>query len=154
MARKIVPFSMWKGLSADYLRTCQHIPVPPGWTIEELLDPNAWAHHISKFHRNDLVEFVAEDGAFDVTARVVDVRDGQVFFRVLLKWTDEASAKAAESTDAAASEEPPEGYKVDRTPRTGWRAVRLVDGREVGRHYADRSEAIAAALDHSKAIAA
>jgi hypothetical protein len=150
MARKVIPFTMWKGLRAEFLRANHLIPVPPGWTLDELLDPNAWVHHIGKFSKFDLVEFVEENGAFDVIARVVRVENGQVFFRVLTKVVDSVVVADMQAAAAKTAEDVPEGYKVDRTPRTGWRVTRIADGREIGRNYANRSEAILAATEHAK----
>jgi hypothetical protein len=112
------------------------------------LDPGAWAHHLHHFKKHDLIEFEEEHGAYDMLVRVTEVGNGLIKFRIL-RCIEDAVAVSDAKPLPPTQDKTPEGYKVDRTPRTGWRAVRIVDGIEVGRHYANRDEAISAAREHA-----
>lgn len=130
--------------SADYLRTFHHIEVAEDVTIEDILTAGFWRHHSAKLRKGDLIDVLHQSGKFDITIRVVDVGNGFANVRLLRKWVDEAVAKAEDEAG-----DTPEGYVVDHTPRTLWRARMKDSAEEIGRNFKTRAEANAAAAAHA-----
>lgn len=136
-------------MSADYARGSHHVRVDPDHTIEDVTTPGYWSHHVDRLHVDDLIDVVSE--RFDLTLRVTGKGKGFVETRVLRKWESEAPAHKLSAEEAAAIESMiPDGYVIDHTPKTLWRA-RLKDGGvEIVRGMKSKAEAIQAAIAHAQ----
>ncbi len=58
--------------SADFARQCFRVTPPAGTTIDEMLEPDYWAHVARRITPHDIVEVVPEDGAFYARLFVVN----------------------------------------------------------------------------------
>lgn len=68
---------------ADYSRSCYFATIPAGVSLSAALSGDYWVHVFKSINVFDLFELVAEDGAFDVVARVVAKAPGMIKFRVI-----------------------------------------------------------------------
>lgn len=135
--------------SADYVRTQHHVKVDPSDTLEEVLTPGYWAHHVDRMREDDLIDVIGE--RFDVTLRVIGKGRGYVETRVLRKWvSEEPEARISDEERARIESMLPDGYVVDHTPKTGWRARLKDGGTEISRHHKSKIEAINAAIAHAQ----
>lgn len=139
--------------AADYVRTAHHVNLDPEATIEDILRPSFWAHHVPRLNVNDVVDVLTTDGGIDIQLRVIEKGIGFVIMRPLRIWLrDEVSAiGGAEPASAPvdALGELPEGYRVDHTPKTSWRVHTKDPSQEVSRNHKSKNEAINAALAHA-----
>lgn len=128
---------------AEYVRKQFHVEVGPDVTIEDVMKPGFWTHHVRKLSKNDIVEVLGS--GFELRLRVLETGIAYAKMRLLSMWKDDAVVKA----DAKASEiEAPEGYVVDHTPHTRWRA-RMTDGTLIIRDQKTKQEAVEAARQHA-----
>lgn len=125
---------------AEYSRRHLYVIAPSGTTLDDVAAPTWLRHYAKSFRKNDLVEIVAEDGSFDVIARVVSVLSGQVRLRPLFAWADNV-APVETRTEGAASA--PDGVSVDFNSKQGWRVVADA-GDVIAKGFATRDEAVAA----------
>ena len=77
-------------VSAEFQRQCLFIKAPVGTKLDDVKDPGWLSHHTRELKPDALLEIVAEDGSFDVTARVFVVAPGYVGLRLLSVWQSEA----------------------------------------------------------------
>lgn len=134
--------------AADYLRTQHHIVVDPDHTLEDVTTPGYWAHHVDKLRVFDLIDVIGE--RFDVTLRVTGKGNGFVETRVLRKWESDApEAKLSDEERARIEASIPDGYVIDHTPKTLWRARLKDGGTEISRGHKSKVEAIQSAVVHS-----
>lgn len=134
--------------AAEYVRTQHHVTIDPGDTLDDVLKPGYWAHHVDRVRVGDLIDAIGE--SFDVTLRVTGKGLGFVETRLLRKWVSDAPESKLTPEEIATLESlMPDGYVVDFTPKTAWRA-RLKDGGvELSRHHKSKAEAINAAIAHA-----
>jgi hypothetical protein len=139
--------------AADFSRTYHHVNVDPEATIEDILRPAFWAHHVPRLGINDLVDVVTADGGIDIQLRVTGKGIGYVEMRPLRIWLrDEGSTTMGDDHASAPVEalgEVPEGYAVGHTPKTGWRVHTKDPSNEVSRNHKSKNEAINAAIAHA-----
>lgn len=130
---------------ADYARKWFHVEVDADVTLEDVRKPGFWMHHVRKLNKNDIIE-VLGDG-WEARLRVIETGLAYVATRLLFSWKDEevAQAPAADEVDV------PDGYVVDHTPRTRWRA-RMVSGEEISRNQPTKQAAADAARAHANKL--
>lgn len=145
---------MTKVDGAEFRRTYRGIEVPPGTTLEDIKRPGYWAHHADKIQKLDLLDIVASDFSLDVQARVIAKKDGLIHLRILRSYQDEAAIAAVApkpaAADAPALPAVPDNYKIDFTPKTGWRVWSKVPSRELVRDRPSKVEAINWAIEHAR----
>ena len=96
---------------ASFARTIYHIEIPRKWSLENVLDPEFWRLQ-TRFKVNDILDLIAEDGTWDVTARVVQAdRGGYLVLRLLRVWRADADAVQSDVTGEA---------HVELVPNSGW----------------------------------
>ncbi|NTF54418.1 hypothetical protein G6L12_05855 [Agrobacterium rhizogenes] len=135
--------------AAEYVRTQHHAVVDPDHTLDDVLAPGYWAHHVDRLRVHDLIDVIGE--RFDVTLRVTGRGKGFVETRVLRKWEDDTpAAKLTDAERAAIEATIPDGYVIDHTPKTGWRARLRDGGEEISRNHKSKVEAIQSAIAHSQ----
>lgn len=135
--------------AAEYVRTQHHVVVDPDHSIEDVTTPGYWQHHVDRLRVHDLVDVIGE--RFDATLRVTGKGNGYVEMRVLRKWEDEApAAKLSDEERARIEASIPDGYVIDHTPKTGWRARLKDGGAEISRNHKSKVEAIQSAATHSQ----
>lgn len=122
---------------SEFVRNSYTIMVPPNYTLDDLLAPEAWLH-ATKLQRYDLIEVIAVDGSFDALLRVETVGSGFAVMRVLREWHPVAAEAAEKSTG---------GARVGFSPATRWRVFGL-DGAEVARNFETKADALAALSAH------
>lgn len=135
--------------SADYIRTQYQIEVTPDITIDDVLIPKFWCHHANRLRRFDLIDVIGQ--GFDITLRVQETGNGYANVAMIRKWVNEEPVFHVSSEEAAQIEASiPDGYLVDFSPKTLWRA-RLKDGAvEISRNHKTKVEAITSAITHHK----
>jgi hypothetical protein len=135
--------------AAEYVRTQHHVAVDPSTTLQEVLIPGFWAHHVDRLRMDDLIDVLGE--TFDVTLRVIGKGNGYVETRVLRQWlSEEPAAKLSDEERARIEASIPDGYVIDHTPKTGWRARLKDGGAEISRNHKSKVEAIQSAVTHSQ----
>lgn len=120
--------------------------VEQGTSIEDVTKPGYWKHVHRELGRapHALIECIAKDQSWEATLRVFATGDGFAKVRVLNHW--KAEAKPGRQAKL------PEGWGVDWI-ESGWR-VRNADGEVVVERQATEQEAISAASQLHKKIAA
>lgn len=122
------------------------VVVPVNMTIDDVLVAGNWSHIASKINTKDEVIVVPEDRSWRLHLLVMESAPGYVRTVILHRW----EAKRENRTVEDEPEVPmPEGYKVDHTPKTGWRAFTLEPLIEVSRNHRSRREATLAAISHA-----
>lgn len=117
--------------------------VPHGVTVDDVLAPSYWANAWKRFEGKErsTVDFIAEDGSWELYARIVKVGEGKVIFRVLRDWM-EPNANA----------EVPEGYRVEFISENGWRGIDPT-GAVIVDKQPERGFALDVVLEHATATA-
>lgn len=121
--------------------------VPSGISLETALGASYWrnAWKVLEDKKYSTINLIADDGAFDVTARLLAIDAHSVEWRVLREWEPKRAPGRKPSV--------PEGYVVEHLPGDGWRAV-APDGSVLVAKKASEDDALRAALTHSKKAAA
>lgn len=132
---------------ADYTRTLRRIVVPVQMTMADVLVPGNWAHLSGKIFRNDEVIVVPEDGSWRMHLYVVETGAGYVKTVALHQWERPGSGPLKVADDEVLTA--PDGYRIDHTPKTGWRAFTTDPHIEIARNKASRNDAIRAAIAHA-----
>ncbi|MFT4079309.1 hypothetical protein [Rhodomicrobium sp.] len=104
----------------EYVRDNFMVTIPPGFTVEDLLDPEFWRNQTC-FKANDRIEAVAADGSFDCDLRIISAGPGFVMTRLLREW------RAPETSDHN------DGARVGLAPGQGFVAYGR-DGSPISRH--------------------
>lgn len=147
---KTLPPQAMASRAADFVRTAHHVNIDPSYSLDDILRPGFWAHHVLKLNVTDLVDVLATDGSFDLSLRVTEKGIGYVVMRPLRIWVrDEVKAGEPEAPVEALGEVP-DGYVVGHTPRTGWRVLTKDPSNEISRNHKSKNEAINAAISHSQ----
>lgn len=150
---------------ADIERGSFFATVPNDTTLEDILRPNFWQHHIVSLSGGPTprpfarIEVVREDGSLDVDLRVVSTGPGMAVVRPLRVYRDDRDINlGTEFADADDVDlELPPGYKTTNIPagdKKGWR-VTMPNGDELAARIPKRRDAVRLAMDHfAKASAA
>lgn len=134
--------------AAEYVRTQHHVVVEPDHSIEDVLTPGYWQHHVDRLRVHDLIDVVGE--RFDATLRVIGKGNGYVETRLLRVWvSEEPAAKMTDEERATIEASIPDGYVVDHTPKTLWRARLKDGGAEISRNHKSKVDAIKDAVAHA-----
>lgn len=135
--------------AAEYLRTQHHVVVDQDHSLDDVMTPGYWQHHVERLRVHDLIDVIGE--RFDATLRVMSKGNGYVETRLLRKWvSEEPAAKLTDEERAAIEASIPDGYVIDHTPKTLWRARLKDGGAEISRNHKSKVEAINAAITHSQ----
>jgi hypothetical protein len=122
---------------ASFHRQIYFIEVPRRFSFNEILNPE-WFRGQTKLRVNDLLELVAEDGRFDVLARVVQAdRGGYCVLRILREWYADTDAVQSGITD--------QGPHIALVPQHGWTLFDAV-GQPIAR-FATEDSAKAALIE-------
>lgn len=139
--------------SAEFARNCYFRVVGPDVAIDDVLRPAFWTHHAQYLRVHDMIEIIRDDGAFDVTLRVVQSTKGLgVSMRVLRSFTtDDASATISDSDPGTIEQSGvPAGFKIEWAgPKAKFRVKREMDQTVVHGGFATRDEAVAWAKDNA-----
>jgi hypothetical protein len=77
------------------------VSVPVGFTVEDLLVPDAWRHLVYALKISDRIEVVAEDGSFDGVLRVIAKGEHGVTVRIITMSDYTVQPQVAPSPDAS-----------------------------------------------------
>lgn len=88
--------------------------VPSGHTLEDILNPDYWAHYTQTLRQNSVIECVADDASFEADLRVEAVGAAWVRVRLLREWK--------RPKGAAAITPERDRYKIEHTP-AGWQVI-------------------------------
>jgi hypothetical protein len=134
--------------AAEYVRTQHHVVVDPDHSLEDVLTPGYWQHHVERLRVHDLIDVIGE--RFDATLRVTGKGNGYVETRPLRLWvSEEPAAKLSDEERATIEASIPDGYVIDHTPKTLWRARLKDGGGEISRSHKSKVEAIQSAIVHA-----
>lgn len=86
---------------AEFRRTCYFHMAVQGVPLAEVMKGDYWVHVRNRFQPNDLIEVVAEDGAYDAVIRILSIntKSGAMTFRVLSNVVGKAMPVARVTTD-------------------------------------------------------
>lgn len=160
---KMLPAQAFRN-DASYARPYFHTEVDNDCTLDDLLRPAFWGHHVGTtgtLKKNALIDVVRADGTLDVQLRCVEVGPGFAVMRVLRSWEDAEAAAArnlvAQSIDNANAAEPveqaPEDYKITYIPKgaqSGYGVTYLPTSAKLVQGLKLKADAIKAAIDHAK----
>lgn len=160
---KMLPAQAFKN-SADYARPYFHTEIDNDCTLDDLMRPAFWGHHVGSngtLKKNALVDVIRADGTLDVQLRCVEVGQGYAVMRPLRVWEDEAAAAAraaaansiANANAAEPVEQAPEDYKITHIPRgaqAGFGVTYLPTGAKLAAGLKLKADAIKAAIEHAK----
>ena len=135
--------------AADQSRALRRIMVPVGMSIEDVLMPGNWAHLCSKIALDDEVIVWREDRAWRLHLLVVEVGAGLVRTIVLHKADNLLPSAGLAPKEPETPLDPPAGYKINHTPKTGWRVLTEDPHMEVSRNHRTKHEATLAAISHA-----
>lgn len=108
--------------------------VEPGYSLDDVMQPEFYAHVSRKLSVHDKIDIVAADGAFDVTVRVLAVSQGRAVVR-LSPWI-----VSEEQTD---DERPPTGFRASwGGPSHKFRVVDTVTGAVVAHGFPTKEAAM------------
>ena len=81
---------------AEFERNVYVEVVPPGVTLEDVMQGDYWVHVRKSIRVNDIIEVMAADGAFDAEIRVLSINQlsGAMTFRVLRSFVGKPGAIA------------------------------------------------------------
>lgn len=142
---------------ASYSRAYRHIDVDNDVTIDDLLVPGFWAHHVAALQPKDLLDVLSEDMELDVQLRVIETGVGFVAMRLCLdRHKTKVTAKAATvEEDTSPLPAVPKDYKV------GWnvgkrnyyvQSNRVKPPQTVSDDHQTKREAIEAAIEHEAKV--
>ena len=134
---------------ASFERRSFFAVVPHDVTIDDVLAPRFWAHHVARLPIHSIVEVVSVDGQFDLEMRVVSSGIGFVKMRVLRRW-ERTELPKADKVPEVTMDDLPEGYEVSFAPKKMWRAFIKDPLQEIRSGLASREHAIAAAIEHAR----
>ena len=135
--------------AADFSRTYRQIEVGPDVFLEDLMRPGFWVHHADKLNRNDIIDVISTDGALDVQLRVTGREKGLVFLRPL-RIHNERGAAPESIGDHKPSMAVPDGYVVDYTDATSWRARTRNPAIVLATGLKSEAEAVTACVAHAE----
>jgi len=148
MGMKLLPPTAIGTRGAEYERTYHHVDVDPSATIEDLMRPNFWAHHVNRLRVKDIVDVLATDGSYDVQFRVLSKGVGFVNLRPLRIWQrEEERAVEAGEVELPAL---PEGYTVNFAPKQKWRVMTDEPHTIISKDHESKLEAYRAAIAHAR----
>ena len=121
--------------------------VPAGVSLETAMTASYWriGWMLLDATPHAEVTLIADDGAYDVTVRLLSITATSVEWRVLREWEPKRAPGRKPNV--------PDGYQVEHLPGQGWRAV-APDGSVLIEKKASEDDALRAALAHSKKAAA
>jgi hypothetical protein len=134
--------------AADYARQVFRVNPPAGTTLDEMLEPDYWAHVARRMTPHDTVEVVPEDGSF--FARLFVVNADKL-------WVKMAKIEYVEFGETTAAKVPPsEKFEAKFAgPNAKWRIHNKSDNSLVSNDsFQSRAEAEKWIEQHSKAMAA
>lgn len=98
--------------------------VDPGTSFEDVLEPDYWAHVVTRLRPMDVIEVVALDGSFDAELRVMSIKENIPTFRVLR----ECHVREAEDTSQPDASD---RYETRHFGRGVWGVVERSSGSRV-----------------------
>ncbi len=104
--------------------------VAEGHTIDRVLQPSFWKNATRNVKVGDLIEVRADDGKFELTARVVRKANGELHLREMSRWEGEVPTISATAIE----------YRVEwGGPHHKHRVVRIEEGKpdEIVKHGFD-----------------
>lgn len=146
--KKTLATTALRSNGADFVRTYHHVEVGPDVTVEDILKPAFWAHHVSTLRAGDLIDILSEDGGIDMQVRVTGKGVGYVEVRPLRVWQRADKAAAAEP-EAVNDDDVPAGYTVNFAPRQKFRVWLKEPSEMIAKDIPTRAEAIRIAVEHA-----
>lgn len=131
---------------ADYVRTYHHVVVPVETTIDDILRPGFWAHHVGTLNTGDLIDILSEDDGIDMQVRVTGKGIGMVHMRPLRIWSRDIGADDVDDEDVG---DAPEGYAVTFAPKQKWRVATKEPAAIIFKDLPSKKAAIAKANEHA-----
>lgn len=151
MEKKKLPAHAMSGTkTADFTRQHWHLTVSPDVTVEDVLRPDFWAHHVPKLNVPDLIDIVSSDLGLDVQLRVIGKGVGYVQMRPLRVYVRETDhAVEADEVPNLTEADIPAGYVINHAPKTLWRVFTKDPQIEVSRQHISKQHAIQDAIRHA-----
>lgn len=150
---KALPATALRRNGADFERTYHHVKVDPDVSLDDLLRPSFWVHHVATLRVDDLIDVVSD--VLDVQFRVTEKGIGFVKMRPRYIWAKSGTVTAGPTDDPLP--DVPEGYEVKKGPRGRWRVMLKEPLMEVASNIVEERDAILQARAHfqnANAIAA
>lgn len=103
---------------SNFVRMHMSANVPPGTTLEDVLEPTYWANHANRLKRGAIIEILSEDSVLDCELRVLEVGPTFARVRLLRNFIAEEAPKKRNPAPVEEDVEVTYGGKQDR-----WRVV-------------------------------
>ena len=116
---------------ADHARGLYRVNATAGTTVEQILSPAYWSHVAKTLRVFDLVEVLAEDGAFFLLLLVRDVQEIAATVSLLQRV----------DLDAVDTKANPEDFRYEYTDALKWSVHRKVGNYRVGKNFKSESDA-------------
>ena len=121
--------------------------VPPGTTLQDVLDPSYWANHAFRLKPGAIIEVLSEDNILDCELRVLELGPTFAKVRCLRQYIEAAAPKKVVSETVTDEVRVDYGGKSDR-----WRVVHM--GEVVASNLGSREDAEKAAEEYRSKFAA
>lgn len=132
---------------AHSLRIRMSAIVPPGTTLQDVLEPSYWANHAFRLKPGAIIEVLSEDNVLDCELRVLELGPTFAKVRCLRQYVEAAAPKKAVSETVTDEVRVDYGGKSDR-----WRVVHK--GEVIKSGLATETDAAKAADDYRSKLAA
>jgi hypothetical protein len=132
---------------AHYVRIHMCAHVPPGTTLEDILEPTFWVNHAIRLKPGAIIEVLSEDNVLDCELRVLETGPTFAKVRLLRQYIEPAVVKKAVSPEIAGEVKHEYANKTDR-----WRVVHR--GEVIKAGFGTEAEAAKAADEYRSKLAA
>jgi hypothetical protein len=132
---------------SHYMRIHMSAVVPPGTTIEDILEPSYWVNHAARLKPGSIIEIMSEDYTLDCELRVLETGPTYAKVRLLRQFIEPAAVKKAVAPEVADEVKHEYANKIDR-----WRVVHR--GEVIKAGFGTEAEAMKAAEEYRSKLAA
>jgi hypothetical protein len=132
---------------SHYVRTHMAARVPPGTTVEDLLEPSYWVNHAFRLKPGAVIEVLSEDNVLDCELRVLETGPTFAKMRVLRQHVEKPAVKKAVLSETAGEVKHEYANKIDK-----WRVVHR--GEVIKAGFGTEAEAVKAADEYRSKLAA
>lgn len=154
MTTKVLPANAMSQ-AAEFSRRSYHVVVDNDVTLDDIMKPAFWAHHIPKLEKHALIDVVRNDGSLDVQLRVIETGIGFASMRPLRVWedgevaADRAASEAAIGAHNSAETAIPPEFKITHNVKTGFTVTLAATGAVISKGHKLRGEAVASAKSYA-----
>ena len=136
--------------STEFSRQSLTVIASPGQTIEEIMEPKAWATLAPSVNTWDKIDVIAEDGAY--TAELFVVQSSKLWVRTALVRMTRLDGDEEKAEEKKADEVDAPYFAKFRGPVNKWCVVRREDDSNVSTGNLSREDATKMMVEYEKAL--